>query len=83
MTIKQTIKDAALMMAQDICVISRGELIANLQSHMSVREQGKFFVETREAIAEMIADGTLKTTVAKRASGQVQHLLMLPDVVLA
>lgn len=82
MTITQSIKDAALMMAQDVCVISRGELIASLQSHMSVLEQGKFFVETRAAIAEMVEDGTLKAIVATRANGQTQHLLMLPDVVL-
>lgn len=83
MNIKQTIKDAALMMAQDICVVSRGELINSLQADMSVMERGKYFIETREAIAEMVAEGTLKAVSATRANGQKQHLLMLPDVVLA
>ena len=80
---KQTIKQAALMIVQDVCVIARGAMIADLQAQMSVSEKGKFFFETREAIAEMVATGTLKEIIATRGNGQTQHLLMLPDVTLS
>lgn len=56
---KDAIKDAAMMMIEEMGVMQRGALISDLQEHMTSAERGKMFFEVREAVAELIEENKL------------------------
>jgi len=73
--VKQTIKEAALMMLSDAVVMRRGELVAELESHMTTFERGRHFFEVREAINELVADGLIRSRIITAGLREVQILI--------
>lgn len=62
---KQAIKNAALILLDDVLVMRRGDLYAQLEHHMTTRERGKCFYVVRDAVAELVADGFINVQVVK------------------
>jgi hypothetical protein len=58
---KEIIKVAALEMLSGSMVMRKGELIGELERHMTATERGKHFFEVRESINELVFDGFIKS----------------------
>lgn len=79
---KAAIKDAALMLLGDVGVMRKGELISELEKHMTTTERGKHFFEVREAVAELVAEEKVKLLeYTMGIGGAARKLVALPNVV--
>jgi len=67
------------MMLSDLVVMRRGELVAELESHMTAIERGKHFFEVRDAINELVTDGLIKSQVFA-VGFREQHILIICDL---
>ncbi|MEZ6936864.1 hypothetical protein [Aeromonas sp. S19(2024)] len=78
---KKTIKEAIVMMLEDLFVMRQGELIHQLEQHMTASERGLHFFEVREAVAEMVNDGALKQfELGDGISNVTVKMLTLPQM---
>jgi hypothetical protein len=78
---KNTIKEAILMMMKDLFVMRQGELIHQIEQHMTASEQDLHFFEVREAVAEMVNDGSLKQfELGDGTSSVTVKMLALPQM---
>lgn len=78
---KKTIKEAIVMMLKDLFVMRQGELTHQIEQHMTASERGLHFFEVREAIAEMVNDGSLKQfELGDGVSKTTVKMLTLPQI---
>jgi hypothetical protein len=77
------VQEAAMMMIGDAGVMRKGELIANLEAHMTTAERGKQFFTVREAVKALIDSGKLVCIEYTLAAGAApRHLILMPGVKL-
>lgn len=78
----ELVKDAIRLLMADRPIQRKGDVIVQIENHMTSTERGKHFFEVRQALSELLARGELIVFTATAPSGHQSTLLAVSGTVI-